>query len=76
MIEYVYVLTHSYEYGKNLEYIESKMLGVYSSIESVKKAIEKYSILPGFKDYPAECFIIDKYKINEMKWTEGFVHTN
>ena len=41
-----------------------------------EKAIKKYYKLPGFKDYPLECFSIDKYRIDENNWKDGFVDAN
>lgn len=68
----VYVLSHSYNFGENMEYRESKMLGVYSSEKSAKNAIDKYLVLEGFRDYPIDCFCVTKYRLGEMHWTDGF----
>jgi hypothetical protein len=68
----VYLLCHSYEYGAEKEHTEIKILGVYSSSEKALKAIEKYKILPGFNEYPVECFSIDEYVCDTSHWTEGF----
>ncbi len=70
--KYVFVLQHSYEYGEELEYTETKMLGVFSSKKSVKKAIEFYKTLVGFCDHPDD-FYVDCYKIDARHWREGFV---
>lgn len=76
MKRFVYILYHSYYYGKASEYEEVKLLGVFSTKLNAKKAIIKYCKLPGFKDYPIECFSIDRYKIDENNWKEGFVDAN
>ena len=34
--------------------------------------IEKYKLLPGFKDYDISCFHIDKYILGDSNWQEGF----
>ena len=47
----VYLLQHSYSYGKHLEYEETKIIGIYSLREEAVAIIEKYKLLPGFKDY-------------------------
>ena len=68
----LYILFHSYEINEDIE--EAKELGVYSSEENAKKAIEFYSKLPGFCDYPIECFVYDKYVVGKCDdgWREGF----
>lgn len=71
-MDYVYLLQHSYEYGKNLEYNEVKIIGIYSTKLLAEKAVEKYKQLQGFRDYSVECFYIDKYTLDEGSWTEGF----
>lgn len=70
----VYVLQHIYEYGEDNEYMEDKMLGVYSSEEKASEAIERYMLLEGFRDYPRECFYISKYSIDTDSWIGGFVN--
>lgn len=72
-MEKVYVLQHVYEYGEDNEYIEEKMLGVYSSEEKASEAIERYIQLEGFRDYPRECFYISKYSVDKDSWIGGFV---
>jgi len=49
-----------------------KLLGVYSSDALAKERIDSAKHLPGFSDEP-DCFMIDKYKINNDEWSEGFV---
>lgn len=71
--EKVYVLQHIYEYGEDDEYVEEKMLGVYSSEEKASEAIERYIQLEGFKDYPRECFYISEYFVDKDSWRGGFV---
>jgi len=77
-MEIVYVVQHSYEVGDKGEFEgedfdETKMIGVYSSKEKAEKTIDRYKMLPGFKDYPISCFHIDKYEIDQEHWAEGFV---
>ena len=76
MKRFVYILHHSYYYGKELDHEEVKLLGVYSTKLMAAKIIKKYYKLPGFKDYPLECFSIDKYRIDENNWKDGFVDAN
>jgi hypothetical protein len=64
----VYTLQHSYEKG---ECDETKFIGVYSSEQEAKDAINRLKDQPGFCDMP-EAFHIDKYQINKDSWAEGF----
>ena len=69
----VFVLQHRYNYGENNKYTETKDLGVYSSKEKANENMMKYSELPGFKDYPQDCFVISEYVIDkDTGWTDGF----
>ena len=47
------------------------MIGVYSSQEQAKAALERISTRLGFCDAP-EGFSIDLYVLNEDYWTEGY----
>lgn len=68
----VYILQHSYDYGENFEYQETKFLGVFSSEKEAQKAVEHHKTLDGFKDYPND-FYIDEYEIDKKYWSEGFI---
>lgn len=73
-MKFAYVLQHSYEVGEDGSFDEVKLIGVYSSKEKAEQVIRRYIILPGFKDYPIECFHISKYEIDKDQWTEGFIN--
>jgi homoserine kinase type II len=64
----VYVLQHAYQSSKG-EHI--KMIGVYSSEQLAKDAINRLVKLPGFSKYP-DGFHIDAYPLNRDHWSEGF----
>lgn len=66
----VYILQHSYEIG---QFEETKIIGIYSSEENALAVKEKYKLLPGFNDYPDNCFFIDKYEVDKSNWEEGFI---
>lgn len=66
----VYILQHSYEIG---QFEESKIIGIYSSEEKAFAVKEKYRLLPGFNEYPDNCFSIDKYEVDKNNWEEGFI---
>ena len=72
-MEYVYLLEHSYEQVKgDPETREIKSLGVFTSTEEAEEAIKFYKALPGFRDYP-DGFFIDKCKLGQKEWVEGFI---
>ena len=49
-----------------------KLLGVYSSASKAEQAKDKLKTQPGFADHP-QGFHIDEYRIDQIKWSEGFV---
>jgi hypothetical protein len=65
----VWILWHSYELDGEEE---STLIGVYSTEAHANASRERASKLPGFRDHPA-AFIVDRYKLDEDNWTEGFV---
>jgi hypothetical protein len=69
----VYVLHHSYSIGAYGQYDETKLIGVYSSRKSAEKTIGQFRILPGFREYPLNCFYIEEYELDQNHWTEGFI---
>ena len=67
----IYVLHHTYDTELNQE---TRFLGLYSNEEKVKEAIETFYKLPGFNQYPKECFIVGTCNINEnANWLQGFI---
>ena len=72
----VFLLRHSYEYdiGDWDKAEEIKFLGVFSTEEKGKDAIEYYKVLPGFRDYPEDCFHLGELELDRnYNWAEGFV---
>jgi len=68
-----YLLEHFYNYGWELEHTETKTLGIYSSKEAVALAVERYSKLPGFDEFPLDCFRVREYQTDEdAGWHGGF----
>ncbi len=66
----VYILEHIYE----LEEVDQiKFIGVFSSYENAELAIDKLKGLPGFKNFPIECFQISENIIDNIGWPEGFI---
>ena len=72
--QYVYLLEHSYEYdiGDGETADEIKTLGIFTTEEEGKSAIEYYKTLEGFKDYPEDCFYLDRFELNKRFWVDGF----
>lgn len=69
----VFLLYHSYSYGKFKQDEATKILGVYSSEKSAKKAINRYWKIPNFNKFPKKCFKINKFKIDNDTWyVKGF----
>ena len=69
----IFLLYHSYEYGKQNEHEAKKNLGIYSSLKSASEAVNRYKNLQGFNQFPKKCFIIDKFTQNiDNYFTNGF----
>ena len=66
----VYLLLHSYEEESGAE--NEKLIGVYSSEERAKEALEQVRRQPGFRDH-LDGFEIDEYVLDRTGWREGFV---
>ncbi len=77
----VFVLQHLRLLNEDEE--DVKMLGVYSSRDEAISAVERFRLLPGFRDVPnmanpslpgpAEGFYIDEFELNQDSWSEGYV---
>lgn len=64
----VFVLQHSYEEDG---YDETKFIGVYSSEQTAKAAVDRLRLQNGFKDRPND-FHIEEYELDKDHWAEGF----
>lgn len=69
-VETVFVLHHVHEAPSGEE--DTKMIGVHSSEDEAKAAIERLKTQPGFRDH-VEGFCITPYRLNQDEWREGFV---
>lgn len=65
----VFYLSHEYYDGVEYDYITN--LGVYSTPEKAKEAIEKYKKQQQFAMHPLS-FNIDEYELDKDNWIEGF----
>lgn len=43
----VFLVEHSYEVGEDGVYDETKLIGIYSSLEKAESVVKKYKTLPG-----------------------------
>jgi len=67
----VYSLSHEYDLEDGET--ESKGLGTYSSREKAQEAIERYRVLPGFRDRPDGFVIYESILDRDEAWTEGYI---
>jgi hypothetical protein len=66
----VFVVQHTHKLEDGGE--DVKLVGVYSSEERAREAVDRLSRKPGFRDHP-DSFQIDRYRVDSDQWTEGFV---
>ncbi|MGO8800357.1 MAG: hypothetical protein ACLQE9_11835 [Roseiarcus sp.] len=70
MMDTLFTLDHVYEPKEGGE--EIKRIGIYTSEEKAKAAMERARARPGFLEYP-EGFEINEVKLDTDGWTEGFI---
>jgi len=68
MSKFVYLLQHSSLIDNMLE---TKIIGVFSTIKEAEQALSDSKALNGFKDFQDD-FYIDKYPLNKVFWKKGF----
>jgi hypothetical protein len=66
----VFVVQHVHELEDESE--DVKLIGIYSSQDAARTAVERLRRLPGFCD-TADGFQIDRYRIDEDHWVSGFI---
>ncbi|WP_446226350.1 DUF7336 domain-containing protein [Nocardia sp. IBHARD005] len=66
---YVFVVDHWYELDNGEDVVRT--IGIYSSEEEAEKAVERISVLPGFRDRPDD-FCINRLTLGHDSWSEGF----
>jgi hypothetical protein len=65
----VYLVEHARDVGDGE--IDVKTIGIYSSGDKAREAIERTLKLVGFSDFPGG-FTADAYMVDEDHWEEGF----
>jgi hypothetical protein len=68
---YVYLLQHSYLIDQKKDIYETKIIGIYSSRQNAKNALETYRTISGFNQHPND-FFIDRYMVDKDNWIDGF----
>lgn len=67
----LYMLWHSYQPDLDIDHDEEKFIGIYSTEEKAKAAMEKLRTQPGFRDYP-DGFEIHPQRVDATAWDDGF----
>jgi homoserine kinase type II len=52
-----------------------KLIGVYSTHKLAQEAVARLKLQPGFKDWP-DGFTIDRHRLDQDSWQDGFVVAN
>lgn len=68
----LYMLRHSYQPNPEIDHDEEKFIGIYSTEDKARAAIELLRTQPGFRDYP-DCFEVHPQRVDATGWDEGFV---
>ena len=68
----LFMLWHSYQPDPDIDHDEEKFIGIYSTEEKAKAAMERVRTQPGFRDYP-DGFEIHPQRVDATGWDEGFV---
>lgn len=66
----VFILWHLHEMSDGEE--DWKLIGIYAGSEDAHAARARVESQPGFRVHP-EGFHIDRYRVGEDHWTEGYV---
>lgn len=69
----VFLLWHSHDLADDFgTHEEVKLIGVFSSRAKAAEVREQLQEKEGFRDFPASCFTIDRTRVDQASWTEGF----
>ncbi|MBR1374834.1 MAG: hypothetical protein IJ566_01960 [Cardiobacteriaceae bacterium] len=72
MLYEIYFLSHPDQNKYNSAEKNTKIIGIYSSIEEIDKAIDQFHKQGNFLDNPND-FIIEKYELDKSYWQTGFI---
>lgn len=69
----VFLLWHTHDLTDDCgTHEEVKLIGVFSSEKKAKDTIVQLKDKEGFRDFPMNCFEIDKMKVDQSSWSDGF----
>ncbi len=69
----IFLLWHTHDLTDGFgTHEEEKLIGVFSSEEKAREAIEQLKTKEGFRDFPLSCFEIDRSKLDRVSWSGGF----
>lgn len=69
----VFLLWHSHDLTDDFgTHEEVKLIGVFSSEAKAIEAREQLKEKEGFRDFSPSCFTIDKIKVDQASWVDGF----
>ena len=72
-VETVYILWHTRPgFDENGDETDIKLLGVFSTEDGAKAWARDANVLPGFRNFSPDCFLIDAHQRDQRRWTEGF----
>jgi hypothetical protein len=63
------MLEHERELGD--EVYETKIIGIFSSEQKAKDAVERLKVEKGFENYP-DGFEVYPFELDDTQWNEGF----
>ncbi len=74
LLQHLHVLPHGED--------DAKVIGIYSSKEAARAAVDRLKHQPGFRDFPRivnadideqpDGFYIDEYVVDQDHWQEGY----
>ena len=68
----VYILWFVHEWKDEDREDDELLIGVYSTEDDARAAIERLKDKRGFSSMP-ESFLISKYQLNKDHWTDGYI---
>jgi len=68
-MEFVFLLQHVAREDEVDE--DVKTIGVFSSEDTARSAIDQLRNMPGFRDFPSS-FVISRKLVDQVSWEEGF----
>lgn len=68
----LYMLWHRYQPDPDIDHDEETFIGIYSTDEKARAAMEQLQTQPGFRDYP-NGFEIHPQRVDATSWDQGFV---